>query len=64
MHQAGIVLTSSIFQPTDGVGEESHAPQEASSLLLVDFFMVPYADGYRICLPNIPRKIHIRRAIS
>lgn len=61
--QAGTTLTSSIFQPADGIGEESDTPQEASSLFLVDFFMVPYADGYGIRLANVSRKTHIGRVI-
>lgn len=62
-HQGGIALTSSIFQPADGIGEESDTPQEASSLFLMDFFMVPYTDGYGICFPNVSRKTHIKRVI-
>lgn len=50
-----MVLTSSIFQSADGVGEQPHTAQEAGSLLLVDLLVVPHADGYRIAFPNISK---------
>lgn len=46
-------LTASILQPADRVGQQLDAAQEAGSLLLVDFPVIPHADGYGVALPNI-----------
>lgn len=51
-----MVLTASIFQSADGIGEQPHAAQEASPLLLMDLLVVPHTDGYRVGFPNIPVK--------
>lgn len=52
-----MVLTASVLQSADGVGQQPRTAQEASSLLLVNLLVVPHADGYRIRLPNIPANV-------
>lgn len=49
-----LFLTAGIFQSADGIGEQPHAAQEASPLLLVDLLVVPHTDGYRVGFPNVP----------
>lgn len=51
------VLTASVLQSADGVGQQPRTAQEASSLLLVNLLVVPHADGDRIRLPNIPANV-------
>lgn len=53
-----LVLTASILQSADGIGEQPHAAQEASTLLLVDLLVVPHTDGYRVGFPNVPVRAH------
>lgn len=48
-----MVLTSGVFQPADGIGQQPHTAQKASPLLLVNFLVVPHADSYRIRFPDI-----------
>lgn len=50
-----MVLTPSVFESADGVGQQPHTAQEASPLLLVDLLVVPHADGYGIAFPNISK---------
>lgn len=52
------VLTASVFQSADGIGEQPHAAQEASPLLLVDLLVVPHTDGYRVSFANVPARAH------
>lgn len=49
-----MVLTASVFQSADGVGEQSHTAQEAGPLLLVDLLVVPHTDGDGVGFPNVP----------
>lgn len=48
-------LTAGVFESADGVGQESHATQETSALLLVDLLMVPYTDSDRVRFPDVSK---------
>lgn len=54
MSQELFQLTASVLEAADGVGQQSHAAQEAGALLLVDLLVVPHADGDGVGLPDVP----------
>lgn len=39
------VLTASVFESVDGIGQEADTAQETRALLFVDLLVVPYTDG-------------------
>lgn len=47
------LLTASIFKAVYGVGQEADTPKESSSLLLVDFLVIPHADCDGIRLSDV-----------
>ena len=52
--QTALVLTASVFQSVDGVGEQAYAAQEPRSLLLVDLLVVPNTDGDGVGFTDVP----------
>lgn len=45
MHTHKQVLTASVFESVDGVGQETDTAEETCALLFVDLLVVPYTDG-------------------
>lgn len=56
-----VALTACVFKAVDGVGQEADTPKESSSLLLVDFLVIPhaYCDGIR--LPDVSEEKNTNR---
>lgn len=52
------ILTACVFEAVDGVGEEPYTAQKASTLLLVDFLMVPHANSDGVQLPDVSVQTH------
>lgn len=52
------ILTACVFEAVDGVGQETYTAQKASSLLFVDFLMVPHtnSDGVQLADVSVKRK--------
>lgn len=44
-HKHKQLLTASVFESVDGVGQEADTAQETCALLFVDLLVVPYTDG-------------------
>lgn len=50
------LLTTSVFKAVDCVWKKSHTTQKTSSLLFMNFLVIPHADCYWIWLPNVSEK--------
>lgn len=50
------LLTTSVFKAVDCIWKKSHTTQKTSSLLFMNFLVIPHADCYWIRLPNVSEK--------
>lgn len=48
-----LTLTARVFKAVDSVGQKADTAQEPSPLLLVDFLVIPHADGDRVRFPDV-----------
>lgn len=58
------LLTTSVFKAVDGVWEKPDTAQETSSLLFMNFLVIPHADRYWIRLPNVSEKCGTNSTVS
>ena len=56
IHRHKQVLTASVFESVDGIGQEADTAQEACALLFVDLLVVPYTNGDGVCLSNVSKR--------
>lgn len=59
-----VALTASVFKAVDSVGQEADTPKETSSLLLVNFLVIPYAYSDGIGLTDVSEKKNTNRSTS